>query len=372
MGRTLSLRMQNIFAADKRDIEQTLDVFFPDSTSLHFATSPLVLDYEYSNDLERVGDINQTLESPTDAVAVALQNKDRVTGLHVAEFWRKWQKAEAVVGRLYRNADGSLEEWKEMFRGAVQQPNADDLQVTFSIIDDTVAPGQIICNRTLGGACGFVFKDPKTCRYTGAELTCDHHLKSKKGCDGKGQSFAFGGTQHRYQNDVQAPGTGGNTTGGTVNPCPRLDQYILVRGNDGKPMAKMVCFLSLDDYIYHPIKKTFHAIHTAEVVRNVEIFETISNNGAVGYTSGSHLWIRDKKDSRGFPVERSVSRQNFLTLFDYEDLIQSKILLVSNTGELGDVMRIEMVDGHIYATGNSPEKLGVSHNAKQNPIDIPV
>ncbi|KAK0039556.1 hypothetical protein Bpfe_031041 [Biomphalaria pfeifferi] len=127
------------------------------------------------------------------------------------------QKAEAVVGRLYRNADGSLEEWKEMFRGAVQQPNADDLQVTFSIIDDTVAPGQIICNRNLGGICGFPFKDVKTCGYTGAELTCDHHLKSKGGCDGKGNSHAFGGTQHRYLNEVQAPGTGGNTGTGTYN-----------------------------------------------------------------------------------------------------------------------------------------------------------
>ncbi|KAK0039557.1 hypothetical protein Bpfe_031042 [Biomphalaria pfeifferi] len=83
--------------------------------------------------------------------------------------------------------------------------------------------------------------------------------------------------------------------------------------------------------IYHPINKTFHAIKTAEVVRNVEIYETISCNGAVGYTSGSHLWIRDAKDNRGFPVERSASRQNLLTLFDYEDLIQSKILLIQST-----------------------------------------
>jgi len=371
MGRTLSARMSQIFGAKSRKIDHTIDLNFPDGTSLHFATAPLTLANTYTNDLEKVGEIRQTLESATDQVSVALQNKDRAIGLHVAEYWRKWQKAEAVIGRYYRDDDGLvLDEWKEMFRGSVQQPNANDLQVTFSVIADTLSPGQIVSNRTLAAICGFVFKDPKTCRYTGTELTCDHHLKSKTGCDGKGQSYAFGGTQHRYLNETQAPGTGGNTGGGTYNPCPRLNQYILVRGNDDLPVAKMVCFLSSEDYIYHPIKKTFHAINTAEVVRNVEIYETISCNGAVGYTSGSHLWIRDKHDDRGFPVERSASRQNFLTLLNYENLIQSKILLVQNTGELGDVMRIEMADGHIYATGDSPTKLGISHNSKQNPIDI--
>jgi hypothetical protein len=34
-----------------------------------------------------------------------------------------------------------VSEWIEMFRGTVQQPNADDLQVTFDVIPDTIAPG---------------------------------------------------------------------------------------------------------------------------------------------------------------------------------------------------------------------------------------
>jgi hypothetical protein len=31
-----------------------------------------------------------------------------------------------------------------MFRGTVQQPNADDLQVTFDVIPDTIAQGEIV------------------------------------------------------------------------------------------------------------------------------------------------------------------------------------------------------------------------------------
>lgn len=370
--RSLSTTMQAIFEAKTRMIDYTLDLLFPDGTSLHFATSPLTLIVPYTNDLETVSEIRQTLESVTDQVSVTLQNKDRILGLHVANYWQKWQKAQATVGRLYQDGDGSgLQEWKEMFRGAVQQPNADDFKVSFSIIADTISPGQIICNRTLAAICGFVFKDPKTCAYTGSDVSCNHHLRSKLGCDGKSNSHHYGGKQHRYLPEQQVPGTGGNTGGGGIYQCPRLDQYVIVLGDDGKPLVKMVCFLLANDFLYHPIRKTFHKIKTAKVIKNVEIWETLADNGSLGFSSGSHLLIENIDDEKGLSVDKYAVRQNVLSLINCETLSESKITFSKNTGEFGDVMYIEMEDGHIYAAGDSPQKMFVCHNSK-NPIDLEI
>ncbi len=220
MARDLSGTMDDILAAGKRDIDWTIDIT-ADDDEFHFATSPLtaVNDNDYTNDLETVSQIRQTLEGPTDQVSIGIQNKDRVLGQHVADNLDKWRKANAVVGRNYYEMgdDGvrtGTSEWFEMFRGAVQQPNVDDLQVTFDIVPDTVSPGQIVCSRTEAPACPFVFKDPRTCAYAGVETLCDHHLKSSGGCDGRNNSEHFGGTEHRYNPDAAPPGTGGNDGSG--------------------------------------------------------------------------------------------------------------------------------------------------------------
>jgi hypothetical protein len=45
---------------------------------------------------------------------------------HVAANWRLWRNCEAVIGRYYENADRTVGEWIERFRGTVQQPLSDD------------------------------------------------------------------------------------------------------------------------------------------------------------------------------------------------------------------------------------------------------
>lgn len=365
--------MASILSASKREIDFTLVLTFPDATVLRFATSPLVISAQtYSNDLENVGEIRQTLETPIDRISVSLQNKDRVLGLHLASYWQKWRKAKAVVGRQYRS--GTLTADVEMFNGVVQQPNANDLKVFFDIIPDTTAPGEIVCQSTLALMCGFVFKDEKTCAYSGIETKCDHHLKSKTGCDGRVNSEHFGGMEHRYAPDASVPGTGGNTVGGGGSGgCPRLDQFVLVKNLNGKPMPKMVCFLDETDLLFNPVSHTFHEIASMEVIKNAPIFEMVAANGAVCFSSHSHkvLWFREH--ITGEVVTRSIPGDPILTFFNkYPSndlfLTDSKILVAHDSREIADVMKIEMKDGHIYAAGDSDEKFIVSHNLK-NPLD---
>ncbi len=236
MSRTISTDLQTILDAPNRSIDWTLDLTFPSIDPLRFATSPLTIIEEfYGNDLENVSEIRQTLESATDQVSVKIQNKDQVLGAHILNNLAEWQKAEAVIGRLYQGS--GLEVWIEMFRGAVQKPEIDDntpYSVTFDVLTDTVAPGLIVCSRSLALPCQHVFKHLPTCGYTGSETSCDHNLKSKFGCDGLGNSHDFGGMEHRYNPDLSVPGTGGNTGGGPIiiDPCPRLDQFVLVKGKN--------------------------------------------------------------------------------------------------------------------------------------------
>ncbi len=383
MPRTISGTLASILSPARRDIDWTLDLVFPDATAFHFATSPLtsVNGNNYTNDLETVSQIRQTMQGPVDNVSIAVQNRDRVLGLHVAANWQIWRKAQAVIGRYYyqisdtTGARTGTNTWIEMFRGAVQQPNANDAQVTFDIVSDTISTGQIVSSHTEALNCGWVYKDAKTCGYSGGLTTCDKTLKGLNGCDVHSNSHHFGGTEHRYNPDASAPGTGGNDDPGGGGdhhpPCPRLDQYIWVRDPDGNPMVKMVCFLTDDDWIWNPVNSRFYKVASALIVRDEPIWELITYLGAVGFSSGSHPIIRGRQDKTGLAIERFDEGQPVLGYT--QKLIDTRAILFMDSGETGDVMRISMdaeTDAEkIYCFGDSPDKMIVCHNRKPDPTE---
>lgn len=363
--RNVSGTLAEILAAKERKIDYSILISFPDGSALNCATFPVTKSSVfYPNDLESVGELRQTLESPTDKVKIALQNKDKVLGVHLAQYWAKWRKAEAVVERLYRTPNNSLQQWVEFYRGAIQQPDATDLQVTFDIISDVLSPGNIVANRTLAPSCPFIYKDPKTCASTSPRLSCNHLLASAGGCDGDNNSQHYGGMGHRYQPESNAPGTGGNTgSGNTRPPCPRIDQYVLVRGEDNQPKSKMAGFLTEDDYLWNPVKKAFFKIKAAELVKDQPIYEFISASGAVGFSSEWHPLIQTFEDGKGKPVKNFEVNDPVLTVIN-KILIDSKCVLSQFTGEYFDVMKIEIENEHIYAYGDSEEKYIICHNYK--------
>lgn len=363
--------MQVILADRNRKIDYTLDLTFPDATSFKFATAPHTISGlgTYTNQLENVGEIRRTLESPVDRVSIGIQNKDRVLGQHVATYWQKWRKAEAVIGRYYRGGSGfAMTEWMERFRGAVQKPNANDLQVTMDIIPDTVSPGLIVANGGLGLLCRFVYKDAKTCGSTSSRLICNHMLKSLEGCDGDLNSHHFGGMEHRNNPDQSPPGGPGNPddppdNGGGSGPCPRLDQYVLVKGDGSRPVAKMVCFFTEEDELWNPITRQFHKTRRAKIIKRQPIFELLASNGASGYSSFKHPVLWYKEHATGEPVEKFSPGDPVLG-WAKNKLVNTRALLARPSGSHGDVMKISMEDGFIYCYGDSEEKFIVCHNEK--------
>lgn len=375
MSRTLSGTLTSILALPARDIQWTIDLTFPDATSFKFATAPLTISGlgTYINDLEDVGDIRQSLEAAADNVSIGIQNKDRVLGLHVASFWQKWRKAEAVIGRYYRDQvpSASLSEWIEMFRGSVQQPNANDFKVTFDVLADTLTPGEIVTNDTLDPHCPFIFKDPRTCKYVGGETLCDHNLKSLGGCAGRQNEEHYGGMEHYYNPDVSIPGTGGNEGGGDDDGggvCPRLDQYTLVRGRFGKAAPKMVCFVTEDDELWSPFLRDFRKIRSARIIRDQEIWELLTATGALGFSSFSHPVIQNLEDRRGRSAHLFAMHDTAVTVVDALVLQASRVIFTRDTGERADVLKIEMEtdlpEEKIYCYGDNPAKLLACHNKK--------
>lgn len=212
--------LQDIFALPARNANYLLDITFPLITSLRVATDTLkksLLDYE--NDIEQVSEILRTRDTPINNVNITLQNKNYFYEQHYAANLTEWRMANAVLWRRYESPDGSLVSDREMFRGAIEKPQASDNSYTFSfqIIPDSVARGRIVAARSLAPSCQFVFKDPFTCAYTGPETVCDHTLKGD--CTKYGNTPHYGGMQAFSNPAPTPPGAGGNPGtggGGTV------------------------------------------------------------------------------------------------------------------------------------------------------------
>lgn len=379
MGRVISGTMGTILSSSKREIDYTLDLVFSDE-EMHFATSPLtsVNGHNYTNDIEGVGEIRQTLEAPTDNVNLKLQNKDLVLGRHVAASRQKWQTATAVVGRYYYQigADGKrtgTNQWIEMFRGSVQQPVVDDApdekNVQLSIIPDVRSGGSIICTTTLSPLCPNIFKDDN-CGYTGVLTTCNKRLKSPDGCDGRNNSHRFRGMEHRYNPDVSIPGTGGNSGGGgNGGGCPHLDQFIRVRGESGEIVVIRVAALTEDDWLWDSIERQFFKVRTARVIRDVPIWQIKTFNGAASHSSFSHHVMPGEEHPTGLVAE-TIERFEAVLTETSERLIHSYAVTSEPTGERGDVMFIEMDGGHHYAAGDTEDDMVVAHNRKGDPFEI--
>ncbi|HUF02779.1 MAG TPA: hypothetical protein VMM38_01245 [Aridibacter sp.] len=370
MGRTLTSDLQNILAASARTVEYTIEILFPKNATKYLATAPLTIASQaYTNDLESVSEIRQTLENPADRVRLALQNKDGVLGLNLGGNEEEWRGATAIIGRYYEDKVGlGLSAWIELFRGTIQIPETDDFQMSFEVATDTLAKGAIVASGTLAYPCRFIYKDPSTCGATSAETACNHVLKSKGGCQGRDNSHHFGGMESLYNPDQNVPGTGGNT----IVPfppqdrCPRLDQYILIKDYWGNPIGVPVGKLQIKDKIFDPRTGMFHDIENLNVVKDVEIFSIRAANGAMCLASGSHRILRHR-DHHGGQELTDFAKGDPVFTWRNKNATSSSVIFASSIGERGDVMEIKMAGGHVYACGASGESAIVSHN--KNPYD---
>ena len=368
MGRDITPTLQSILDSGFYEINKTVELVFPNQASFKLATAPLeILKGSFTNDVESVSSIKQSLESPTDRVSVRLQNKDRVLGLDIASSWQQWRSAEAIIGRFYDNSSDS--EWIEMFRGTVQAPETDDFSILFDVATDPVAFGRMSF-QNLGDSCGLVFKGQR-CGYAGSETACNHQLKSKDGCDGRNIGHRYGGMEDRSNPDEDAPGTGGNII---VPPdrgvgCPRLDQYVLVRGDDGSEKAKQVGFLKEQDLLYNPIDREYYPIQSLQLLKQSSIWGLRCSNDAASYSSDSHLVMPHAGHDVGVVIT-SIETGDAVLTYERGGLC---VVTASSSKQIdvqSDVLRIEMSAGHVYCSSDNPNgPFVVAHNSKGNPFD---
>ena len=166
--------------------------------------------------------------------------------------------------------------------------------------------------------------------------------------------------------DPTGGGGGGDDGGGGEVPCPRVDQFVRVRGADGKIALTHAGRLTDAHWLWHPVKQCFFRVRAVRIVHDEPIWELVTANGAVGYSSHSHpvLWYQEHL---GEPIKNIVAADPVLTEIDGE-LQDSYAVVSTDTGELGDVVKIEIESDDpadkIYCYGDSAAKLIACHNVK--------
>lgn len=368
MPRTIPSGLQDLLDLPNCETQTTLDLTLADTTQIHVATADLTVGaVNYTADLRKAGELKQTVYSPPDRGGVIIQNVDKVFGgIVVAE---DLIKAAAVIGRHHADPSGVLPSvWVELFRGEAMPLAIDESQVQIEILGDMVAAGYCIGSDTLAENCQSPFKHPLTCGYSGIETTCNKKRKSKLGCLGRANEHRFFGMEYP---DIQIPAIG-VLSGGTSPPghqtCPRVDQYVLVQGRWSQPDAVRVSDLTLLHRLFNPKTRTYHRIRSLEVISGQPIWEAWADNGVVTKSSFTHRLIWYAEHESGEPACNTVTGDPILTWTG--DLEQSTLTRSRDTGETGDVMRIEMADGHIYCSGDDADSgYIVCHNSKNPPED---
>lgn len=358
------------------ETQTTLDLYLTDTSEFHFSTQAFTGTNSevYTADLRKVSELKQSLDKSTDRVTALIQNVDKVFGAEVLT--GSLAKAVAVVGRQYGNPFLTDAIWVELFRGEARALSVDENEISLEVVNDLLAAGFCVSHWSLAENCQFVYKHAVTCGYAGAMTTCNKRRKSPDGCSGHIVSgsttneYRFGGMEFPDAQAASVPiGGGGVDEPPGWLPCPRLDQWTLVRGNMGAtPVAKPVGKLTLRDRLFDPTTGTFNPIESLDIVRDHPMMQLVTDSLATSFNSGSHRVIRSKKDDRGTPCEDLHIGYSALTWSNGE-LHETSIEKVGFTGDRGDVMKIKLKGRHIYCSGHTPKAFVVAHNSKEPPID---
>ena len=367
MGRPVSTDLQNLLDLSSCETQTTLDLYLEDSSEIHVATAELedteTGTFDYTADLRKAGELQQSIGTPPNRGTATIQNADKVFGGYVTG--EDLIHAVAVLGRIYRDEARVLPSvWVELFRGEAFPLGVDETTVELEVLSDLVACGYCVSDWTLGENCQLRFKHADTCGYSGGETLCNKKRRSKLGCLGRANEHHFGGMEFP---DIQIPTTpaGVTVSGGGHHNCPRVDQWIPVEDADGRVGFDRAGNIKKGRKIYDPLTGRFERVKSADIVKDQPIWEIEGSNCVAGYSSPSHPVFPYSEHKNGIPVSQMWKGDPILMWHRVLDnLIDRKLKICRDTGELGDVVRIELESGHVYAYGNSTEIFIVCHNSK--------
>lgn len=367
MGRTVSADLQNLLDLENCETQTTLDLYLADTSEIHVATDAFTANGEtYTADLRTAGQLKQNAFSSIDRCQVAVQNIDKIIGGTVTD--EDLKGAVGVLGRYYQDKNNVLPSvWVELFRGEGKPLKLNEREALIEILHDLVAAGYCVADDTLAENCQFVFKHAGTCGYSGGETTCNKKRKSKAGCEGRGNEHRFGGMEFP---DPQVPST---PSGGADDPppdgppdpnCPRPDQFIPVLGADGGIAIVRAGEINESFSTWNPITGTFDKVKLAQIVSGHRIWHVVSAAGVSGYSSGTHPLIPYREHTTGIAVTDTFDGDPLLIWRrEGPELMNHAIKSVRPTDEIGDVVRIELESGGIYAYGDNTEVFIVCHNS---------
>lgn len=368
MGRTVTTPLQNLLDLESCNTQTTVDLQFTDNAyDINVATDDFTVDAtpdrDYVSDLRHADDLKQSVFSPPDRVNISIQNVDKDFGAWVQD--EVFAKSTAIVGRYYTDPRGTLPAvWVELFRGEARPTGMDEAAVNIEVLHDLAAAGYCVADWSLTENCQFKFKQTDTCGYAGVLTTCNKRRKSPAGCSGRANEFAFGGMEFPEPQVPSVP-TSGDPDPDPPHTCPRIDQYVPMMGTHGEIVARTVQTVREGEWLFNPLTDDFHRIKRAFVVKNQPIWSVSSSMGVTGYSSPTHPLIPFRMHPTGVAVSKTKEGDSLL-LWQLNDrkMLNHAISRVFDTGELGDVMFIEMEDGHVYAYGDDEELFIVCHNAK--------
>ena len=373
MGREVPSGLQPLLDLPSCETQSTLDLYLTDTSEYHFSTRALSsIDIgtdtvDYTADLRSVDIIKQSILAATDRVTAVVQNVDKTIG-EVAAL-ESLTHAVAVVGRYYTDPAGvESPMWVELFRGEAFPTQIDEKALQIEILNDLAATGYCVAAWTLAENCQFIFKESATCGYSGGETTCNKKRKSDAGCIGRSNDHHFGGMEFPdFQTaSVDVSGGGDTGTGGDINPnCPRVDQWIPVSGPQGQIEVKQARYITTDDLVCNPKTKLFERVKSARIVKDQPIWCIAASAGIAGYSSPSHPVFPYIEHVNGIAV-RETFDDDPLLLWRRQDrkLIDDFVLASFDTGDIDDVVRIELEAGHVYAYGDNEDLFIACHNSK--------
>jgi len=331
--------------------QSTLSLYLADTSVIHIATeevSVVATSITYTDDLRKISETKQTFGSTPDRCIAQIQNVDKVFGASIEN--EDLVNAVAVVGRYY--SDGTNHHWEEMFRGEAFPILLTESECQLEILHDLVAAGFCVSDWTLAENCQVPFKGP-VCRYSGIETTCNKKRRSKLGCLGRANEFAFVGMEFPDTQAASAP-EGDDGSGGVHQNCPHVDDYVLARAHwTHQPRPKRVGSLVMSDELFDPLAGVFRTIKELVRVLNEPLWRVITLNGAIGLSSHSHPIIPYAEHITGEKVKDTFAGDPILT-FSSLQLQSSKLFESQARNERGDVMRIELDEGHVYCWSSKP------------------
>ena len=365
MGRPVSADLQALLDLPNANTQTTLALYLADTTEMFFSTDEFTLSGKvYAANLRQSDELKQSIFSATDRISVTIQNIDKLFGGTVTD--EDLVKGEGVLGRYYRDPAGVLTPVSvELFRGEIRPTNLDESEAKLEILHDLAACGYCVGEDTLAENCQWVYKHAGTCGSTSILATCNKKRRSKAGCWGRDNEEHFGGMEFPDVQKPAAPVGGGDPGGGGHNNCPRIDQRIPVANNTGAIGTKSAGTIEQGDRIYNPKTERFHKVRSAEIVKDQAIWCVASSAGVQGFSSMTHPVLPYREHETGVRVT-DIAEGNPLLLWSRTslDVFNHAASASFDTGETGDVVRIELEDGHVYAYGDSDDTFIVCHNAK--------